>query len=260
MLDEEDYFRACGEYKRYKFEQGITDTSEYYLSIASIYSLSKHNEAALYFLDKAFSYISNDEQMKEEAIIRSYISFKEGSFSEAIFEYEDFADDDTLLSSLTLIKGLVLGDSISSYNYLPNSIRSEIDIYRKNKLKKTLFAFSLSAIPGLGEMYAGDYLSSVRDFIITNGVTVLAVLAFLKNKDSFSFDKFEFTGQYFKSRDYVLTYFIYSSLIVRFQNGSKLNAEASAEEYNNELHKKYLTSLHSYIDSLYTAKLLEIIR
>ena len=261
LLNESDYFRACGEYKRYKFQQGISDTAEYYLSTASIYALSKHNEISLNILDKAFTYINSDEQMMSDALIRSYIAFTEGSFSEAIFEYEDFSgENDTLKSSLVLIKGLVLKDTIPSYSYLPDNIKKEIDIYKRIDLKNPLFAFSLSIFPGLGEAYAGYYLSAARDFMITNSMTAIMILAFLKNKNSFSIDKIEFTSDYFKSRDYVLTYLIYSSLVQRFQNGSKTNAEFAAEKYNSELYKKYLTPLHAYIDSIFRIKLKEIVK
>jgi hypothetical protein len=261
LLNEGDFYRACGEYKRFKFNNGIEDTADYYLTVASIYALSKRNESSIAILDKGFTYESSEEQMKNEALIRSYLSFLSGSFSEAIFEYEDFSDgSDTLLMSLKLIRSLVLKDDTLPFEYLPDSIKKQIEIYNRIDLKNPLLASSLSAIPGLGEAYAGDYVAATRDFMLTTSVTVLAVMAFLKNKDSFTFDKPEFSSSYFKTRDYLLTYLIYSSLVVRFQNGSKTNSELSAEKYNTEIFKKYLVPLHSYIEGIYRTRMLKIIK
>lgn len=261
LLDEGDYFRACGEYKRYKYQNQITDTADYYLSVASIYALSNHNEISLSMLEKGFSYQSMEEQLEDEALIRSYISFTEGSFSEAIFEYEDFAsNEDTLLKSLKLIRSLVLKDDTLLYDFLPDSLKKDISIYSRIDIKNPMFAHSLSALPGLGEIYAGDYMLAARDILITGAVSALGVLALMKNKDNFTIDDIEFTSSYFKSRDYVLAYLIYSSLVVRFQNGSKVNAEAACEKKNNEIYAKYLTPLHTFIDSMYRLRLREIIR
>lgn len=261
LLKESDFYRACGEYKRFKYNNGIEDTADYYLSVASIYALAKRNEAAIAVLDKGFTYENSEEQMKNEAMIRSYLSFLSGSFSEAIFEYEDFSDEnDTLLMSLKLIRSLVLKDDTLPYKYLPDSIKKQIANYNRIDLKNPLLASSLSAIPGLGEAYSGDYLAATRDFMLTTSVTILAVLAFLKNKDSFSFDKPEFSSSYFKARDYLLTYLIYSSLVVRFQNGSRTNSELSAEKYNTDIFRKYLVPLHSYIEEIYRTRILKIIK
>lgn len=212
-------------------------------------------------LDKSFNYTENDSQAASEALIRSYSAFTSGSFSEALFEYEDYASQtDTLLMSVKLLRSLVLKDDTLDYSFLPDTIRRNISIYSRIELKSPLLAYSLSAIPGLGEIYAGDYSSAFRDITINLASTALAALAFLKNKDSFAIDDFELSSSYFKSRDYLLTYLIYSSLIVRFQNGSKVNAEAAAERYNNELYKKYLTPLHGFIDSIYRERVKRAIK
>ncbi|MDD3803564.1 MAG: hypothetical protein PHW02_04140 [bacterium] len=261
MLEDNDYYRACGEYKRYKFEEGITDTAGYLISTASMYALGHYNEISLSILDKVFSYESSERQLRDEALVRSYIAFSEGSFSEAIFEYEDFAvEEENLLSSLMLIRSLVLKDGEFPFDFLPDSIKKSISLYNRIDIKNPLLAYSLSAVPGLGEIYAGDYIAALRDGLITGAVTALGIMALLKNKDDFSFDKIEFTSSYLKTRDYVLAYVIYTSLIVRFQNGSKVNAEAAAEKHNNEIYAKYLTPLHSYIDSIYRDRIIQIIK
>lgn len=259
LLAEKDYFRAAGEYKKLAFENGKAGTASYYLDLAAIYALSEFTETADSMYEKATYLIESDSELVRLAYINSYLSFRRGGFTEAIFDIEDYAgEDDTLLKSVSLLRQCVTDNKKidTIYEFLPDSVRRSVNRFRRITLRDPMMGIMMSSIyPGLGEMYSGDNLGAMRDFIVYTAFLGATIYALIKNRQSFSIDPVEGSWDYIKNRDWVLVFFLYNSFIARFQNGSKVNAEDDADRYNRKKYEQYLTGLYDFTDSAYRRKI-----
>ncbi len=258
FLNEEDYFRAVEEYKRYFFETKNIKNAEYCIKIASIYSLSGYDTFAVKYLDELLNYDVDEKYFLYESLIRSFINFKNGDVASSLLEIEDYTENgmDTLTILLEFLKNAVNGDVDSILNFIDDSIKSQINEYKKVKLKNPDHAFLLSSfLPGAGEFYAGYPIDGLRDLSLNLLSTLLFVYAFIKSPDNFSIERVEFSKDYLLKRDYFLTIFVNSFFVSRFQNGSKINAYRLALKKNEEIHKKYLSSLYFKIENLFEKKI-----
>lgn len=262
FLNEEDYFRAVEEYKRYFFETKKIKNAEYSIKIASIYSLSGYDTFALKYLDDLLNYDVDEKYFPYESLIRSFINFKNGDIASSLLEIEDYTENgmDTLTILLRLLKNAVNGDVDSVLKFLDDSIKFQIDEYKKVKLKNPDHAFMLSSfLPGTGEFYSGYPMDGLRDLSLNLLSSLLLVYVFLKSPDGFSIEKLEFSKEYLLRRDYFLPLFVNSFFVSRFQNGSKVNAYKLALKKNEEIQKKYLSSLYSEIENLFKKKIKDFI-
>ncbi|MEO0289497.1 MAG: hypothetical protein ABIN00_07665 [candidate division WOR-3 bacterium] len=262
LVLEGDYYRAVEEFKRVYFISGDEKDCRYYLKIGSLYALSGYDTFSFKYLDLLSEVDLSEECFLYDGLVRSFLSFKRGDFYSAIFEIEDFQDQglDTLKILLELINKSVKKEKLEIPDFLDDSIKNDLKSYEKMRLKSPELSMILSSlVPGLGELYSGNVSMAFRDFTITTFSNILLVYSFLKNPQSFYIDRFEFSKEFFKSRDYFLTLFIYSSLVTRFQNGSKNNAYKLAEKKNEEIQKKYLTRLYYLIENIYRKKIVNFV-
>jgi len=260
LLQEGDYYRSAGEYKRAAFELGIKDTAVYYLDLAAIYSLSEFPDIADSMYEKATYFVDSEENLKKLALINSYLSFKKGAFSEAIFDIEDYVNPkDTLIEALTLLRQCVKENKKVEIipEFLPDSIKRSVNHFRKLTLKDPMMGIMMSSVyPGFGEIYAGDNAAAIRDFSVYTVFLGVTVYALLKNRASFSVDPIDLTMDYLKKRDWVLVLFLYNSFVARFANGAKVNAEEAADGYNKKKYEKYLTGLYNYVEKHYRERVM----
>ncbi|HAF07325.1 MAG: hypothetical protein XD76_0213 [candidate division TA06 bacterium 32_111] len=262
LLNEKDYFRAIGEFKRIYFEKGYEKNCKYYLKISSLYALSGYDTFSFKYLDLLTEVDLSESCFVYDGVVRSYLNFKRGDFNSAIFEIEDFKTDgvDTLMLLLDFLKKNVYKESVKILDFLDDSIKNDLKGYQKVKLKSPEFSFALSSfLPGLGEFYSGYPSFALRDFLLTTFSNILFLYSFFKDPKGYKLEKFELSLDYFKNRDYFLTLFIYSSLVSRFQNGSKSNAYTLALKRNEEIRKKYLTKLYNLVEKKYQDILVDFV-
>lgn len=262
LILEEDYYRAVEEYKRIYFKSGVEKDCTYYLKVGSLYALSGYDTFSFKYLDLLSEVDLLDECFLYDGLIRSFLNFKRGDFYSAIFEIEDFQDQglDTLKILLEIINKSVKKEKFEIPDFLDDSIKNDLKLYESINLKSPELAMVLSSfIPGLGELYSGNISMALRDFAITTLSNIFFVYSFLKNPKTFHIDRFQFSQEFFKSRDYFLTLFIYSSLVTRFQNGSKSNAYKLAEKKNEEIQRKYLSGLYYSIENFYRNKIVDFV-
>ncbi len=263
FLDEGDYYRAVGAYKEYAFKNNLTDSSSYYLNIAAIYAMSDFINIADEMYMRASYEVNTKEDLKYASLINSYLLFRNAYYDNAIMELKAFIpESDTLLSSLEFMAEMISKEDKIYFvpKFLPDSVFQDLEKYITISLKDPQFAIIWSNfIPGLGELYAGDYVHAIRDFTINTIVMGLTVYALLKNRRDFSIDPFHLTWDYFKTRDWILVYFLYSTFVTRFKNGSMINSEKATLDYNEKLYKEYLTRFYNYIDSLFKKRIMVFI-
>ncbi|MFO8061438.1 MAG: hypothetical protein R6U31_00765 [bacterium] len=264
LIEEKDYYRAAGAYKEYAYNNGIDDTAQYYLNLTAIYALSDFSDIAEDMYSTASYHIDEHSEIKTSALLRSYIVFSQSYYSDALFELESFfPEDDTLMASLKFFVDM-LNKEDKVYlvpQYLPDSIKRDIDAYMKVSLKDPVFAVAMSSIyPGLGELYAGDYTEAIRDFTVSTVFIAATGYAFLKNRNAWNIDRPEMSWDYMKTRDWVLFYALYSFFVGRFKNGAVANAEEIAYEYNEDVYEEYLSGLRDYIDNLYRRAILDYLK
>lgn len=262
LLQEKDYYRAITEFKKLYFEKGYEKDCKYYLKISSLYALSGYDTFSFKYLDLLTEVDLSESCFVYDGVVRSYLNFKRGDFNSAIFEIEDFETEgiDTLKLLLNFLKKNVNKESVEILDFLDDSVKIDLKDYEKVKLKSPEFSFALSSfIPGLGEFYSGYPSFALRDFLITTFSNILFVYSFFKDPKGYKLEKFEFSADYFKNRDYFLTLIIYSSLVSRFQNGSKSNAYTLAEKRNEQIRKKYLSKLYNIIEKKYQEILIDFI-
>ncbi|MEJ5306959.1 MAG: hypothetical protein WHT27_01500 [candidate division WOR-3 bacterium] len=262
LVLEGDNYRAVEEFKRVYFKSHDEKNCSYYLKIAALYALSGYDTFSFKYLDLLSEVDISDESFVYDGLVRSFLSFKRGDFYSAIFEIEDFQDQglDTLKILLELINRSVKKEKVEIPVFLDDSIKKDLESYEKVRMKSPELSMILSSlVPGLGELYSGNFSMAFRDFTITTFSNILLVYSFLKNPQSFYVDRFELSKEFFKSRDYFLTLFIYSSLVTRFQNGSKGNAYKLAEKKNEEIQRKYLTRLYYSIENVYRKKIVDFV-
>ncbi len=260
LVEEGDYYRAAGEYKAYAFYSGIEDSAEYYLHIAAIYSLSDFQDMALKYSNKASMYANSEEQLNMLSMINAFLYFKDARYREAIFEMEMTVDSSTLTGDMVFFREMINKETKKYFvpEHLPEAIQSDLNLYLKKDLKDPMHATMLSSLyPGIGEFYAGDYVSAIRDFTVTTMFVGLSAYAFLKNRNAYTIDKIEFTGNWFKNRDWVLFYVIYSTFVARFFNGARTNSEEAAYTYNEKLYSTYLKPYHQYIIDIFTKRIVD---
>ncbi len=259
FLDEGDYYRTVGAYKEYAFNNNLTDSSSYYLNIAAIYAMSDFINIADEMYRKASFKVNTKDDLKYASLINSYLLFRNAYYDNAIMELKAFIpESDTLLSSMEFMAEMINKEDKIYFipEFLPDSVLKDLEQYITISLKDPQFAIAWSNfIPGLGELYAGDYGHAIRDFSINTIVTGLTIYAFLKNRRNFSIDTPDFTWDYFKTRDWVLVYFLYSTFVTRFKNGSMINSEKVTLDYNEKLYKEYLTKFYNYIDGLFKKRI-----
>ncbi len=260
FLNEGDYYRAVGAYKEYAFKNNLVDSSSYYLNIAAIYAMSDFINIADEMYMKASYEVNTKEDLKYASLINSYLLFRNAYYDNAIMELKAFMpESDTLLGSLEFITEMINKEDKIYFipEFLPDSVLQDLEKYITISLKDPQFAIIWSNfIPGLGELYAGNYVHAIRDFSINTIVTGLTVYALLKNRRDFSLDPFHLTWDYFKTRDWVLVYFLYATFVTRFKNGSMINSEKVTLDYNEKLYKEYLTRFYNYIDNLFKKRIM----
>ena len=263
LLQEGDYYRSAGEYKRAAFDNGIKDTAVYYLDLAAIYSLSDFTDIADTMYEKATYFVDSEENLRKLVLINSYLSFRNGAFSEALFDIEDYMQPgDTLIEALTLLRQCVKENKKVEIipEFLPDSIKRSVNHFRKLTLRDPIMGIMMSSIyPGLGEVYAGDNVTAIRDFTVYTVFLGVTVYALLKNRASFSVDPIALSLDYILKRDWVLVLFLYNSFVARFANGAKVNAEEAIDSYNKKKYEKYLTGLYNYIEKHYRERIVSAI-
>ncbi len=261
LMDEGDYYRAVGAYKEMKFTNGIEDSALYMLDIAAIYALSDFTDISESMYKQASFQIRNKEQLQYASLINSYLLFKTAYYDNALMELKTFRQyDDTLIVSLEFLSEMTVKEDRIYFipELLPDSVKSVLEKYLEISLKNPQTAITWSSIlPGLGELYNNDYINAVRDFTVTSLFTALTAYALIKNRQNFSIDPISLSWDYVKSRDWILVYFLYSTFVTRFKNGSMINAQEAAIEYNESLFNQYLTGLFNYIDTLYKIRILD---
>ena len=234
------------EFKRYIFMQdyssGIHQTQAFE-NLAELYALDNRWELAADNINKAIlsSINSGETENQTDELRLKHIFYLEQIANQnktklseniSVFSYmnlPDFSDkvrQTAVKASLENLVHLELWQTASNEfdlavqnepklfdEYEAEVIRANLDAIIAFKPKKQLLAGYLSFIPGLGQLYAGDYKDSLNAFLLNGSIIAVSTLSII-SLDFWTFSLLEFNP------------------LIHFMRGNIYNAQRDVYEYN----------------------------
>jgi hypothetical protein len=242
------------EYKRYIFLQDYSagdHQTQAFTKLAGLYEKKAEWELAEQTLKMAIQSSINDGQAEEE---RDQLRLKHIQYLSHLndnlflFSYIHFPDYSRQVRQAafcadfekTVNQGL-WQNAQDKYNFAKSEFpdlftQEESQIIEENltaifsyKPKKQMLAGYLSLMPGLGQLYAGDYLDSLNAFLLNGSLIAVSVWS-LCSLDFWTFSLLEFNP------------------LLHFMQGNMYNAQKDAYEYNQRKIKGFYSPIIDIID------------
>lgn len=242
------------EYKRYIFLQDYSagrHQTQAFTNLAGLYEKKAEWELAEEAIKLAIQSSINDGQDEEETdLLRlkhiQYLSHLDDNLF--LFTYINFPDNSLQVRQAAFCtdfkKAVNQGlwqNAQDKYNFAKSEFpelfsKEESQIIEENlaaifsyKPKKQLLAGYLSIMPGLGQLYAGDYLDSLNAFLLNGSLIALSVWS-LCSLDFWTFSLLEFNP------------------LIHFMQGNMYNAQKDVYEYNQGKIKGFYSPIIDIID------------
>ena len=246
LFDSGNYEEAITEYKRFIFFNPKSHSVSYaYYKIGMAYGNEGKWKESINTLHQSIQTAPNDSIRNEREIALAIVLIGSGSYNAAKFQLlriESFTQFQTLKRKAAFFRGIVAlylykweeakeafrvyfnHDSVnkSPLAITVDSLLSSAQAlnYKSPKLAKLLSTL----LPGLGQIYAGDWRSGINALAINLVTGYLLVNSIIK-------------ADYF---DAFMTYF---PIFIRYYYGNRYRAEKIAQNYNDRLNKKLVRDI-----------------
>lgn len=251
FFDSGNYEEAITEYKRFIFFNSQSDSVDYaYYKIGSAYRNQERWKESMDVLRQSIQTASNDSIRNEREIALAIVLIASGNYSIAEFQLlriESFSPFLTLKRKAAFFRGIAslyefkwkeareafrvyfASDSIAKSPRAAIIVDSLLSAaqdlnYKSPKLAKLLSTF----LPGVGQMYAGDWHNGLNALAINSVTSYLLISNVIEG-------------------NYSGVFTIYLSLFLRYYYGNRYHAEKIAQDYNNRLNKKLAQNILEFL-------------